>query len=609
MLRPQINTYRDALDLSGVWRCQSDPGAIGERDNWIAGLPAPLAIAIPGSWNEQLSEQGLMNYLGAVWFEQDIFIPDWMHGRQIELYFGSADYRASVWANGQHVGESGPPLLPFSIDIGSAVTAGKTAKLLVRVDNQLRHDDMTPAVTKADYISEARAKDEYLPAVRFDFFPYGGLNRPVKLVARPKGGLEAVRINTELNGTAADISFQVKTGAVTAQVRVRLSDEIRVWTAQASAHEEHATLDLDIHEARLWSPSDPFLHTLEVEALDPDGVVIDAYQLPIGIRDVRVEGATLLLNGAPVELKGFGKHEEGPIRGRGLDQPQIIKDFELMAWCGANSFRTSHYPYSEEWLDEADRRGILVISELFSVNLDFRRVSAETLSQHKTALAAQIARDANHPCVIAWSLANEPGYLNEPEARSDEAATYWRDLYATARHLDPTRPLTHANVEYLGLDDPAFAEDDFICLNRYHGWYRDPGQIETATEKLKSELDSLATRFGKPILISEFGADALPGAHATTDQMWTEEYQADLIAAYWRVVTEHPSAIGAHVWNFADFRTAQHGRRAVLNCKGVFTRTRDPKRAAFVLRDLWAEEPNARHQKKTQGEIGCLDCL
>ncbi|QYU69096.1 hypothetical protein J4558_02830 [Leptolyngbya sp. 15MV] len=155
-----------------------------------------------------------------------------------------------------------------------------------------------------------------------------------------------------------------------------------------------------------------------------------------------------------------------------------------------------------------------------------------------------------------------------------------------ARVLDPTRPLTHAKVGYAGNDDPAFGESDFLGMNRYHGWYSNPGQIEAGVAALRADFDAVAAH-GKPVVLLEFGADALAGQHATHDQLFTEEYQQRLIEAYWAEIERHPALAGGHVWNFADFRTAQHGRRVVHNLKGVFTRTREPKMAAWALRRLW----------------------
>ena len=173
-----------------------------------------------------------------------------------------------------------------------------------------------------------------------------------------------------------------------------------------------ARLVAPIPDARLWSPDDPHLYQLVIELLDGDAV-IDRTEQRLGLRTIGVDDNRLLLNGEPLTLRGCGKHEDSPLHGRGLNLPQLVKDFQLLKWLGANSVRTSHYPYAEEFLDLADEMGIMVIDELFSINLDFRKVNAATLAAHSQAVTELIARDANRTCVIAWSLANEPGYLAE----------------------------------------------------------------------------------------------------------------------------------------------------------------------------------------------------
>ena len=174
---------------------------------------------------------------------------------------------------------------------------------------------------------------------------------------------------------------------------------------------------LTVPAAQPWSPDNPYLYRLDVA----HGA--DEYPLPVGIRTVAVDGARLLLNGQPVRLRGFGMHEDAALRGKGHDDARMVRDFALLEWIGANSFRTSHYPYAEEVLDYADRHGLLVIDEAPAVGL---HLSLGNMGDHGArtfgpggigAAAARRApggapgtdrRDRNHPCVIAWSIANEP---------------------------------------------------------------------------------------------------------------------------------------------------------------------------------------------------------
>ena len=167
-----------------------------------------------------------------------------------------------------------------------------------------------------------------------------------------------------------------------------------------------------------------------------DGVV-DRYPLPVGIRTVRVEGTQFLINGEPFSFRGFGMHEDLNVHGRGHDDAAMLHDFSLLAWIGANSFRTSHYPYAEEVLEQADRLGIVVIDETAAVGLNLgvgggmflggprttysdETISAATQQVHRRAIEELIARDKNHPCVVLWSLANEP------ESHTDAGRTLLR---------------------------------------------------------------------------------------------------------------------------------------------------------------------------------------
>jgi beta-glucuronidase len=312
-----------------------------------------------------------------------------------------------------------------------------------------------------------------------------------------------------------------------------------------------------------------------------------------------VRGSQILLNGQPVLLKGFGKHEDFPIHGKGLDLPVLVRDFELLKWIGANSFRTSHYPYSEEAMMLADEYGFLVIAETPGVSLVFMdppEVIEARYRQLAADFSAMVARDKNHPCIILWSLANEPipkpfHTTNDAPAGAVEAGrAFFARLFAHARSLDRTRPVALVSVhngppEWVG-------QGDVICTNSYNGWYAASGRLDVAAETLERELEALRARHGdKPVIFTEFGADALAGMHAQPPEMWSEEYQAELIELYWRTLRKHPYVVGAHPWAFADFKTPQSIMRVgALNQKGVFTRDRRPKLAATRLRALWNAE-------------------
>ena len=211
-----------------------------------------------------------------------------------------------------------------------------------------------------------------------------------------------------------------------------------------------ATGALSVPEVHRWAPGDGYLYDLEVGLTDGTRVV-DSYHQSVGIRTVAVDGARFLINGEPFYFTGFGKHEDVAVLGKGHNDAYMVHDFELMTWIGANSFRTSHYPYSEDVLDYADRRGIVLIDETAAVGLNmglgggifggqgYTTFSPETINDttqqvHAQAIRELIARDKNHPSVVLWSIANEP------ESDTQAAEEYFRPLSTSpGRRTRPAR--------------------------------------------------------------------------------------------------------------------------------------------------------------------------
>jgi len=232
-------------------------------------------------------------------------------------------------------------------------------------------------------------------------------------------------------------------------------------------------------------------------------------------------------------------------------------------------------------MELADRLGFLVIDEIPAVSLFFAPAGLERrLSLCRQYVQELIARDKNHPSVIMWSLANEPHSLR-PAAKP-----FFRELYDLCKSLDPTRPATV--VSHVGVNEESFEFLDIMCLNRYNGWYTQPGQLDAGCAALSAELDAMYARFNKPLIMTEFGADTISGHHAEPPEMFSEEYQVELLTRYIKLLRSKPFVVGEHVWNLCDFKTGQAVHRmGGLNLKGVFTRDRRPKLAAHRLRQLW----------------------
>ncbi len=570
MLYPQNNRFRQFIELSDFWDFRFDFDDKGLRDGWEKGFENGQPIAVPASWNEQFAEN--RDFLGPAWYQTHFSLPWGWDKHRVLIRFNSVNYLADVWLNGEKIGQHEGGHLPFKFDITSQIK-NEGNHLVVRVDGNLTTDRVPPSdhnLLLANY-----------PPTNFDFYPFCGIQRPVLLYSIPNEAIIDLTINTSIEGKTGIVNAKVERSdgnPVKAQFNLtrngtNISTEIEMDNRLSEA-------TLRVPNASFWAPGAPQLYDLKIE-LSRNGTTFDSYTLPVGIRTISVEGDKLLLNGKPIELLGFGRHEDFPVIGRGLMPAVIIKDYSLMQWIGANSFRTSHYPYSEQMMDLADQLGILIIDETPAVGLTFHKtVFDRHLELCKQYTKELIARDKNHPSVIMWSLANEPH-------QNINAKMFFEQLYDLAKKLDSTRPITFANM-HIG-EERSFKFCDIVCVNRYYGWYLERAKMDKACELLSKELDKLYKRYSKPIILSEFGAGTIPGWHANPPEMWSEEYQVEFLSEYIKVANSKPFVVGQHVWNLCDFKTSQHDRRmGGINYKGVFTRDRRPKMAAHHLRKLWS---------------------
>lgn len=581
MLYPQSNSNRQVFELPDFWDFRFDPQDSGLGNGWQTGFADRRPIAVPSSWNDQF-EDG-RDFLGPAWYQTEFGLPWGWDEKRIILRFGSVNYLAEVWLNGQLLGAHEGGHLPFEFDVKSCIRSSGN-QLVLRVDGRLAYDHVPPGNVTGDSDAFFASHAGNYPQTQFDFFPYCGIHRPVLLYAMPKSFLSDVTVQTNFAGTRGQVHVQIEgTADVPALARFHLGGHGHHSTLETALSDRTAEVEFDVPDAALWSPRTPNLYRLVVE-LVLGGEVVDSYSLHVGIRTIRVEGSQLLLNDQPIYLNGFGRHEDFPVVGRGYLPALIVKDYALMQWVGANSFRTTHYPYSEQMLDLADQLGFLVVDETPAVGLYFREDGLDK----RRALCRQytqemIERDKNHPSVIMWSLANEP-HSTQPHARP-----FFEELFQEARSLDSTRPVTV--VSFLGASEEAFDFCDVVCLNRYLGWYSQGGNLDEALPLLSAELDELYEKFCKPILLAEFGADAIPGHHAQPPEMFSEEYQAEMLSRYIELLQQKPYVIGEHIWNLCDFKTSQGVTRVgALNHKGIFTRDRRPKLAAHRIRSLWRDK-------------------
>ena len=595
MLYPKTTLTRRRISMDGMWKFCLDEKAVGEKEGWIDGIPGEEMIPVPASFQDFYTEKDIREYTGDFWYETDFFVPGEWEGREILLRFGAATHRASVYVNGILITEHEGGFLPFSAKVTTVVRYDSYNKVVVKVNNELNCTNIPCGET----ITLPNGKKMSKPY--FDFFNYAGLQRSVYLLALPGESIVDFDLDYAIHGKNAEVSYQIRTNGEHA-VQLALFDAKGHCVAQKDGKEGV----LYVENARLWQVRNAYLYRLRIRIMDGEEL-IDEYEQEIGIRTVKVEGTDILINGEPVYLKGFGKHEDSDIVGRGFSIGIMKRDFELMKWIGANSFRTSHYPYSEEIYQMADREGFLVIDEvpavgMFQSLMNFMEASTgkqtaffkkETtpvlLKAHLRAIEEMIARDKNHPSVVAWSL------LNEPETTNEAAVPYFKEVFDLANKLDmQKRPRTFALIMN-SLPDTCkcYQFSDIIALNRYYGWYMKGGyEISVAEELFRKEMNAWKEKkLNKPFIFTEYGADTLASEHKLPSVMWSQEYQDEYLKMTHEVFDSYDFIKGEQIWNFADFQTTEGIMRVNGNKKGVFTRQRQPKDIAYKLKERWENLP------------------
>ncbi|QRG87091.1 beta-glucuronidase [Bulleidia sp. zg-1006] len=590
-LYPVQNQARHKQSLNGLWKFSLDPNSIGDEEKWKNGLKEYDYIPVPASFNDLYTDKKIRDYVGDFWYETSIFY----HQSDLDAFlrFGSVTHRCEIFVNGEKVGEHEGGFLPVVVHVKKALKPNANNTIVVKVNNSLSEASLPCGAVK--YLKNGRP----LVTPYFDFFNYAGIHRNVDFVEVPNQAIQDYETSFTLENEKAIVHYSVRQNS-DCDVLVTLFDAGGKEVSKAKGEKSELVVDQPI----LWQLRNAYLYTLQIQLVKED-TIIDEYSRPLGIRSIEIKGETILLNGKKIYLKGFGKHEDAEVFGRGFNYPIIKRDFELMKWSNANSFRTSHYPYAEEWYDFADQEGFLIMDEVPAVGMmrstrnavdagsgkvtNFFQTDTvpALLKNHLMAVEEMIQRDKNHPSVIAYSL------FNEPETTTKESYEYFKKVFEFARSLDKTRPLTGA-FEKNSAPELDYCHElcDFICLNRYYGWYISGGaEMEDAEVKFRDEMNRWqAKKLNKPFVFTEFGTDTLGSEHKLPSVMWSQEYQNEYYQMNFQVFDDYEFVQGELTWNFADFQTGEGVFRVNGNKKGVFTRNRQPKEVAFILKKRWEEK-------------------
>ena len=563
-----------AQDLSGVWNFRYDPDAKGEQARWFApeapGVWAP--IAVPGSYNQAMRNNVL--YQGKAWY-RTAFTAELRPGERALLRFDGVATRAKVWVNGEAAGEHLFPYTGFTLDVTARVHAGSNT-LVVMADNALLKDA----------IPDVRATG---------WWNYGGINRRVVLEIQPAvyaSGLSATtrRIN---GGWGLSIHAAVLNHGkpATAQVAARIKDSTgrSVWSRQWNqALTEGVTAlatSAELRDVEAWSPRSPALYRLEL-SVNAAGTVSET-SAPLGFRQIEVKGTKILLNGEAVFFKGVNYHEMYPGAGMTLTREQVRRDLLDMKAMGCNFVRLAHYTHDRQAYELADELGLMVWSEIPAWQTNADTLGSDDVWERYGApqLQEMIEQHRSHPSVVVWSVGNEFPSDKPPVAK------YVTRAIGLVKRLDPTRLATFASDRRER--DISFDPVDFIAINEYFGWYYG------AIPDLAGALDKVHEKWpGKPVVVSEFGSESIPGwtnlnpgDHAMD---YSEDYQIKLVGNHLDAILDPARAgfmSGALLWVYADFPNASAFQRspahppvaAYMNCKGLVTDDRRHKRVWSVV--------------------------
>lgn len=567
---------RRKVPLDGLWNYVIDPFDIGRRkprnrralwkdERAVPGGPlveyewdSSPTIRIPGDWNSRVAELGF--YDGPVFFRRLFDAAPSSAGRQF-IVFEAVNYHATVWLNGAQIGTHEGGFTPFWLEVTGQLKAGQNL-IVVRADS--RHSNQS------------------LPSVDFDWQNYGGITRSVWLVETAVTTIQDQFIRLEGGRIVADIALDgPRAGGQRVQLAVpRLGIDLAGITDAAG----RVQLSARPRSLTLWSPDNPVLYDVTVTAGQ------ERISERIGFRTITTRGRDLLLNGKPVFVRGIALHEEafGATASRTVSDAQARALLQTAKDAGCNFVRLAHYPHGAAMSRLADEMGLLVWAEIPVYWEDIDYANPKVLELARTMMAELVLRDRNRASVVMWSVANET-------PRKPERTAFLQRVIADVRALDPTRLLTAAldkNPDIGGVkdgdslirvDDPLGAALDVIAVNQYEAWYssRTPDQIAQV---------SFENMFDKPMLFSEFGADALYGHRGPRAERWTEDYQAWLFAETLKLVERTPGCVGCVPWLLKDFRSPRrwHGRfQANWNRKGIVNEEGRRKLAFDVLKSFY----------------------
>ncbi|RNL52562.1 glycoside hydrolase family 2 protein [Pedobacter jejuensis] len=506
---------------------------------------------VPGDWNSQSEKLEL--YEGTIWLRRK-FDAQPQKGKRYFVYFGAVNYEAHVYLNGKKIGTHKGGFTPFQFEVTGKLKAGSNS-IVVKADNTRKPDE--------------------IPTVNTDWWNYGGITRDVYLAELPEHFISDYKLQLE-KGSNNSLSFSLKLADAFAGQEVSLTiPELNLKKDYKTDSEGKISEVFIWNNLSLWSPESPKLYTVNIKSANEN------IEDKIGFRTIEVKGDSILLNGKSVFFRGISMHDENPLlQGRLRSQGDMRMMLQWAKDLNCNYIRLAHYPHNEEMMRLADEMGLLVWAEV-PVYWTISWENPVTYANAKQQLTDLISRDKNRASVVVWSIGNETP-LSAPRL------SFMSNLAETARSLDDTRLVAaalevHRESNTMILNDPLGEKIDLVSFNEYAGWYFG----SSPSEILKYDFN---IKYNKPVVITEFGGDALGGFHADENTRWSEEYQEALYKNQLTMLSKIPALRGIIPWILTDFRSPRRQHPVYQNFwnrKGLMSETGKKKKAYFVLKNFY----------------------
>ncbi|TVR10556.1 MAG: beta-galactosidase [Planctomycetota bacterium] len=566
MIHYPIYGQRPVHCLDGVWDlaflgCDIDPEQIHPADIAFADR-----MAIPGvvdSLPSYRKQRGCYALRRTVQCQHT--------GRAGRLVVGGLGLWAKVIVDGQTVGTCLTPWAPWQVDIPASEATQR--ELIILIDSRI-DPERVPLF------------DPY-----FDFYGYGGIFRSCFWHELPELAIERAAVLPQGLDGALSVELRLL-GQLPAEVDVHFAidsgeeQSLRLTVEQGVAH-----FQAQVAKPQTWSPQHPHLHTLSIR-LDSPGSAGDSITERFGIRTLATAQGQVLLNGEPIKLLGYNRHEAHPQFGPALPLQQLVQDLQILRSLGCNYIRGSHYPQDQRFLDLCDEMGFVVWEEALGWQARKPHFASERFHQLQEAQTRAMVRTSiNHPSVIMW------GFLNECESHLPESEDLLARLSAAVRAEDSSRLLTFASNH--PFEERNYHLVDVVAINQYPGWYPADIDKERPLDEIEPLIDRLLAHLAeqgqgdKPFIISEMGAGAIYGWRDELEGHWSEQYQAAYLDILCRRVVCDQRIAGLAIWQFCDCRTYSDGhalgRPRSFNNKGSFDEYRRPKMAAETVRRIFTQ--------------------